>query len=368
MLKIIEVLSRGLILYLLLLPILGALPLFAEEEKALNAMQEGVSFTEKGDWLAAAKKFSAGELYSDDPVKKANALKQTASSYRKANMLYKEYVCLKKLIDVYPDQIHFEKVVEREYAIGNSFAEGYRECPYTWFPWLEDEDRTIDIYETILLQAPFALFIPEMMLKMGEIYTKASNYKKAEEIYKKLIRAYPISEHTGTAYLELGHLNVELSKTGDGDGAYVHSAKLTLDEYLKKYSTSSEVPWAKEALEKAENNVSKSLYDLALYYHKNNNDDAAKRYIREIIVNYPKTEAASKADKLLSKIDVWRYPNETVKTEKKTYRTDEMPEETDEPLVVPGQGTTKWLLPLPDLGIEKKEELKSGVKEHDDTY
>ena len=339
-----------------------------QDDKALESMSNGVLARDKNEWRDSAKCFMEAELFAVDPVRKANALKQAAASYRKADLLYKEYTCLKKLIDAYPDQVKFERVIEREYEIGNAFSSGYRECPYTWFPWLEDDDKTIDIYETLITQAPFAKFIPEMMLKMGEYYTGKAQYKKAEQIYFKIIKMYPFSEHAPTAYLELGHLKVELSRNGDGDGSIVHDAKQSLDEYLKKYPKSSERPWAVEAVEKADDNLSRNLYELACYYHKNNNDDAAKRYIREIIVNYPKTSCAEKADKLLSRIDVWRYPNDNLKYEEKQFKTSELPEAEEEILDDSVQDKTKWMIPLSDLDVDNINDVKIDQKDIKEDY
>ena len=65
-------------------------------------------------------------------------------------MKFHEFEALRRLTEDCPDQIDFKNAIDREYEIGNSFYEGYRETPFGWLPWLKDEDKSLDVYEAII--------------------------------------------------------------------------------------------------------------------------------------------------------------------------------------------------------------------------
>ena len=95
------------------------------------------------------------------------------------------------------------------------------------------------------------------------------------------------------------------------------------------------------------------LYRLANYYYKAGNDNASKRYIKEILVNYPDTKAVNKADELLDIIEMPLYPKEKppLPEEPTKYTTRGMRNTDDRILVIPVNSGNKWLVPLKETGI-----------------
>jgi len=153
--------------------------LAADNAQANQESKAAYEAAKEKDYSGAGKKYLAAELYADDPVIKANAVKAAANSYRKAKLYYKEFECLEKLIQGFPSSINFEETIEREFEIGNRFFRGYREPAFSWTPWIRDKDRTIEIYVTALKNGPFSQFAPEARLRLGRLYIEAGKLEEA---------------------------------------------------------------------------------------------------------------------------------------------------------------------------------------------
>jgi len=337
---------------------------FATDTESEKAYQEGMAEFSKGGYKDAATKFAAAELLADSYMLKSNALKKKAEAYRKADMKFHEFEALKRLTEDYPDQIDFKSAIDKEYEIGNSFYEGYRETPFGWLPWLKDEDKSLEVYEAIMKQSPFASFVPEMMLKMGTRYITTRKVDKAIEIYKKMILQYKSSELTRFAYLDLANIYLQQAISGDGDGSKAREARTMFKEFIEKYPDAKEISWAKNAIKKTYELEAARLFGIAKYYNSIENSNAAKKYIREILVNYPETRSVNRAYVLLDEIEMPLYPKipEPEKEESSKYTVATIPQEEDKLLVIPQNSGRKWISPITEVGIDQDNLCKEKFK------
>lgn len=339
--------------------------LSAMNQRTQDALEKALEESKKGDWRSAAKQYKAAVLYADNHVVKANALKKEAEAYLNAELYYKEFKCLRTLIESAPEQIDFRKTVEREYHIANLYYDGYRERPYTWMPWIKNDNHAIEIYKAVQKQSPFAEFIPQLLTRLGSLYLSGGNNKEAEETYKKIIEEHASSDSAKIAYLDLAHLYIGLAKRGDGDGYNTTEAKNILEEFIKKYPDAPERPWAKNSLKQTYEIGAERVLKLAKYYNNKGDTKVAKRYIRDILVNYPETKTVVEAEKLLNSIDMPLYANpaseETQQKGKKEiskYQIKSLPGITKENLIIPANSEKKWLRPIVKETLQQDKILK----------
>ena len=324
-----------LVLSLFLLPNV----LTAMNQKAQEAFENALEESNNGNWRSAAEQYKAAVLYADSYVIKANALKKEAEAYRNAELHYKEFKCLKTLIENAPEQIDFRKTVEREYQLANLYYDGYRERPYSWMPWITNDNHAIEIYEAVQKQSPYAKFIPDLLIRLGSLYLEEGKNTEAEKTYKKIIEEYADSKPAKIAYLDLAHLYIELAQRGDGDGYNNTAAKNILQDFIKKYPDTPEITWAENSLKQTYELGAQRLFNLADYYYDRDNTKVAKRYIRDILINYPETKTAIEAEEMLNSMDSPQFPaseQPQEEKEKSKYKMKTMPDEiTRETLVIP---------------------------------
>lgn len=333
----------------------------AGDAEARVCLDQAIAKDKAGDYKSAAEDYLAAEHYADDPVLKVNAIQKAAECYRKANLLYKEFECRESLLNAFPSSIDFAATVQREYEIATLFYQGKRDPALAWMPWIKDKDRALETYEAVIKHAPFAKFAPEMRLRLGKLYIDANKIDEATKAFRDITKMYPRSEEAKFAEFELANILLQKSRRGDGDGSYIRQAQDALRKIIDKYPKDPDVGWAKESLAEADQIAAKRLYGLASFYHRMDRDEAAQRYLNELIVAYPDDKASTDAEELLGKMNQDYKPAGIEKKEPFAvrYKFEPMPDEKEKIMIVPENSNGKWMLPIEDLGLGKKEAINT---------
>jgi outer membrane protein assembly factor BamD (BamD/ComL family) len=330
-----------------------ATSLFATDEEANIETDKANTALKNKKYRDAAAYYMAAKLYADSPDLKLEALKKAAYCYDKANLKYKEFLCLQELITGFSDQIEFDSVIKKEFELANDFTSGHRDVKLSWLPWIKGKNKSIEIYETILKQAPFAKFAAPLKLRLGRVYLEDGKHVKALDMFRRIIKEHPDAEECKFARFELANALVQLSeKAGDGDGAYAREAEENLIELMKKYPNSSETKWLQQAKKDTNKVRAKRLYDIAEFYQSRKNDEAASRYYNDLLARYPSSFYAKKAIKYFKKADPNYTPPPYVQKQQIDYPITELKAEPKVILVAPQASGGKWLLPVEDLDLD----------------
>ena len=328
----------------------GSTKLFADNTTARQEFRKGAEKEMSGDPLAAAKIFEEAHIQADDPVLKANALMNTARCYRKAKLYGKEFDVLQALIKVHVSRINFTAVVQRQYEIANLFFKGHRDYFVSWLPFIKKDDRTTELFETVLENAPCAEPAAEIRLGLGRLYVNSQQPTKAAETFRKVLQLHPDTAEAKYAALELANLFVQLSENGDGDGKFAKDALVTLESFLKKYPDDTEAEWIRNAIEKVHSHIAKRYCKLGDFYRRSGKNDTAQRYYALVISDYPNTAEAKKAEVQLSKLDKNYIPSKKPFTPKeRKFIEKSLPVEPEVVLIQPDDSNGRFLLPVKDL-------------------
>ncbi len=336
----------------------------ADDKQAHEEFISGMKNMKKANYISAAKDFKAASLYAEDTVLKANALKEAALAYRKANKKYDEFKVLEILLKQYPTHVNFAQTVDREYKIGNEFFSGHRDILTEYIPWLGNRDKTIEIYEKALKHAPFAKPAAETKLRLGRMYLNKGEHEKAMKTFRQLIAHYQNTPAQKYAYLELAHVLIQMSKYGDGDDKYGREGRQVLQEFIKKYPKDPEVGWAKKTMLKSKDISAKKLYGVAKFYYRYGREKPAARYLTEAIREYPDSPTTNQSEELLAKIDTeYKPPKDKPEPEKRyqLYQEEPMPVEAAPIIAVPENSNGKWMLPIRDVGLGRGWKPDRGV-------
>ncbi len=334
--------------------------LSADNTEANEKFALGLELFKAGDFEGAAGKFKDAQILADDQLLKCRALQEAQKSYKAAGLRYKEFEILERLIKGYPTHIDFAASVEREYILGNEYFQGYRDPVYTWIPIFKVTDKTMEIYEAALRNGPYSKHAPDARLRLGRLYLDNGKNDEGIKALRETIKMYPETKAARYAMLELGSALTQLAEKGDGDGAYAKEATEVLNQFLEKYPKAPEAGWVKETIVKIHDIKAERLNKLATFYYKKENDDAAQRYLTEAIKDYPEADTTTKSEELLSKIDTTYEVKENQTPPQRDFISYGKPKslpKVDMPIVIsPENSNGKWLLPIRDLKIERKDD------------
>lgn len=349
---------------------LSVMSLAASDTEANQFIREASVQRENESFRKAAETYMKAVMMADSQVIKANALISAAICFRNAKLYGKEFDCIERLLKEHISHVNFQRAVERQYEIADDFFNGHRDVAVPWLPFIKDADRTVEFYEAALKNASCAKQAPDAKLRLGRIYQEQSKPEKAIAMFREILTMHPETKSARYASLELIHTYIYLVRSGDGDGIWSKSARNALNDFLKKYPTDPEVPWAKQSLEEINRLEAKRLYAIGKYYHRMGRNDLAERYLAQVIREHGATEDSKESERLLAEINknYKQPPADALRKEKfvHTFQRNTIPLEQEPVMVVPENSDGKWLLPVRDLKknvIENTSERKVNTNE-----
>lgn len=327
-------------------------PLAGSDKEANEAFLKARELEKEGKYQSAAEYYKDARILADSLAIKGNALIAAARNFRKAGLYGYEFDCLNRLIREHLSGIEFSQVVERIYEIGDLYFRGHRDAPVSWLPFLQKDDRTIEVYEAALLHAPCAERSPESRLRLARLYIDNQNVKKAMYHLTETGRLYTGTQAAHDAVLELASVLFQLAKNGDGDNAYSRRTLEVLDEFEKKYPRSKEIYWVKKHRQKVLDFIAERLDAIGSYYKSIGRKETAGQYFAEVVKNYSDTRQAAKSEEKLASLEK-DYKISRGKAQYVPYKypiVKKADEQEWTPIVTtPEESRNKWLLPVRDL-------------------
>ncbi|MBE6372127.1 MAG: outer membrane protein assembly factor BamD [Lentisphaerae bacterium] len=325
----------------------------ASDQEANKLLAQGRTKEKDGSYRSAASRYMDAHFMAESSVLRGNLLIAAARAKRKAKLYGEEFDCLERLIKEHLSEINFTQIVDREYAIGDLFFAGHRDVVVSWLPFIKEKDRTIEIYEAALKNAPCHSRAGETRLRLSRIYIDDQNTKDAVRHLREIPKLHPNSESAKYAMLQLCSLLYQMAERGDGDGSYSRQTIEACDNYLNAFPKTPEVPWVHKTRQKALNGIAARKHAVGTYYYRQGKPELAEKYLADVVKNYPNTESAAASETLLAQIDdefealpgrqrLYRpYKEEIIKLS--------IPSEDEPIMVTPEFSDNRWLLPVRNL-------------------
>ena len=342
---------------------------FADDSEAAAVYSAGHELYQQRDFYEAAKKFEKSEILAESPAIKANSLVARIGAWRMSNMIYREFECINTLLDSYPEYADYKNLSDRLYEIGDRYYAGEREPSFwhlRWIPYLNNGDKTIEIYQKALERAPFAPAAARTRLRLAHLLDKDGKVKESIIQLKELVKNYPKAPEYRYAILSLAEELLILAENGDGDGAIIKEAYNMLKLYQEKFPDTPEMEWVRLRILRYQDEQAKRLCDMADYYVKHNRDDAARRYLANVLSEYPKSQSAPEAEKKLIELDPTFTPGdftEPAESRLPKLQAYQLPHEASRILITPAtDNTTHFLRAVPDLNGPQTRRSEDTVK------
>lgn len=340
-----------------------------DDASANEAFAEALKLQESREYLEAAERFADAEIEAASPDLKLKAALREAENYRLAGHRGKEFEAIEKIIAKYPTATEFGKLVDRQYAIGDAYFEGYRD-PAFWslrfIPWLTDKNRMPEVYETALKHAPFSPASATARLRLAIYCLEERQNEKALKLLREIVQYFPQTKAARYALLELGNALCQMAERGDGDNAQFNEAMKVFADFRKKNPTASELEWVNQCEAKAREACAKRLLTIAEFYHSEGRTQPAVVYLLDVMRRFPDTESAIESEKMLTKLDKSYFPEAIEPAVTPLYpEYDKLafPEDPRKLLVTPQSSGNRFLLPIYDLNLPRNNQKKTGAQD-----
>ncbi|MBR5837127.1 MAG: hypothetical protein IKZ84_01175 [Victivallales bacterium] len=266
---------------------------FALFEKLRAMKLEAQSAMVKEDYVEAAKIYRRMARYEKNRARSAAYLLRGADCLMQAKKGHRALEEYTNLLENYPLYVPYEHVVEQLRQLAEWFIVGDGT-----FLGIKDKDTGIQIYELIIREAPAVQVTLKDRLRLAELLEGSGRGEEAVVVYQAILRQEP---GNWDVRAKLALLFLKLSKSGDGDGAKLRAAVREANIVLESNPDNPLAKDLKKLCRDAEAEEAERLLKNGQFYllPAHRRPTAARRYMHDVIMKYPDSNAAKEARRLL---------------------------------------------------------------------
>jgi outer membrane protein assembly factor BamD len=276
-----------------------------------------VSASSSRDQLETAHKLEA-EGQRDDALKAYKSLLRRwplsffapEAQFRMAKILEDEadypnaFKSFQTMVKKYPSSNYFEEALGEQYRIANLYLAG--EPQRIWkIPVGPSMDKTVDMYEQIIKNAPYGTYAAESQFKVGLAREQQRRFTDAVDAYQKVLDNYPTSSTASNAQYQIGYAWMKSASSADDEGS-ARKAIEGFQDYLVRYPNSDKAQQAQDNIQKLGQQQTQGAYNIAQFYERSHPESATDRanalraayiYYNEVVREDPNCPQAQKAKK-----------------------------------------------------------------------
>lgn len=314
-----------------------------------------------GNFKDAARLYQRMYEAAEFDENRASSLLEQANCLYLARKDHSAFTCYQKVLEAYPNLVPIESSLGNLRELARRFATG--EASFFHF---KDHESAIKTYELILRIAPAGRNAPADMSRMAELQTANNLPEEAVDSYHELCKRFPRSDEAAAARVSVARLLLKMGRRGDGDGRHIRQARNELQYYIREYPKHEQAADGQLLLSLVRENQATRLFDMGKFYLRklSYRPEAARRYLHDVVREYPDTAAAVKAALLLAQVEktavvmptmpAGTAPGAVIGVPGGGSVRPEPPPEPPARYLKQQEGVEKWLLPLEDLNLHKE--------------
>jgi outer membrane protein assembly factor BamD len=270
----------------------------AQFDNALGYEQAGQNAQAIDSYRKVVRRFPRSPLASNAQYKVGLLLEKTGD----LEGAYKAYIKLNK---DYPRSEDFNASIEGQMRVAEAYLKG-RKQKVLGIPTLPSMNRAIDIYQSIMKNAPYSRFAPQAQFNIGRAKEKQAEYSGAIAAYQIVVDKYPTSDVADDAMFQIGYVYLTIIRVGSYDRNASRFAREYFEDFLSTYPKHEKAAQARQYLATLGNTQTRSSLKVAQYYDKQKIWRAAIMYYNEVVRQTPDSPdaaiAAARLDQLHKKL------------------------------------------------------------------
>jgi len=282
-------------------------PKYYVAETSSEQWKYAMSVYEAGDYKTAQREFKKLIKHFPTSEEAGEAQFMIGKCYEKQQRLYEACKSYQEVINKYPSTERLREIVERQVHIANQFYNRSLERQsivvktkefFTETNW----DKAATIYKMVIENHPYYEKADEVQYRIGECYLKTGKYEVARVEFGKVASTYPDSPLVDDAEYQIGMCWIYQSRNTPYNEEIIARAIRSLEDFLGKYPESELVSKAKEKLKTLRNRKGEKIYQIAYFYERTGEVNAARIYYQYIIDEFPTSIWAERSKSRLEEI------------------------------------------------------------------
>ena len=214
---------------------------------------------------------------------------------------YEAYQAYQLVIDKYPFSERAAQIVGLEYDIANHLLENKGRSQWAQVV-VGSDDRVIDIFRTIIKDAPYGKYAAISQYKIGLYLKEKGMYQEARDEFEKTMNDYPNSEWAQASKFQIAMADTSRASDAQHEQKVSSVAMDEFSDFVKTHPDSQLTPEAQAQMARIKEKEAENSFVIAQFYGKQKNFKAARIYYKEVVKNYPDTSWSPKAQNILKEI------------------------------------------------------------------
>lgn len=211
------------------------------------------------------------------------------------------FKAFQKMVEKYPSSTFFEQALEQQYQIANLYLAGEPQR-LLGIPMGSSMDKTVEMYEQLIKNAPYGKYAPEAQFKIGLAREKQKKFTDAVKAYNVILDKYPGHDIVDDAQYQIGYSWMMASSEAEYDQSAAQKAIESFQDFLVRYPNSEKVAAAEDNIARLLGKQTQGSLNIAQFYEKNKNYKAAFIYYNEVIRQSPVGPTSDMAKKKVEEL------------------------------------------------------------------
>jgi outer membrane protein assembly factor BamD len=205
------------------------------------------------------------------------------------------------MVKKYPSSDYFEQALGEQYRIANLYLAG--EPQKIWkIPVGPSMDKTVDMYQQIIKNAPYGTYAPQSEFKIGLAREQQRKYTDAVDAYQKVLDDYPTSAVAADAQYQIGYAWMRAASSANYDQSAAQKAIEAYQDFLVRYPNSDKAAQAQDNIQNLGKEQTQGAYNIAKFYEHQHDTRAAYIYYNEVVREDPNGAQAQLAKKRIQEL------------------------------------------------------------------
>lgn len=270
------------------------------EAEADAKLAEAAAIAESGNQKAATKAYR--KIVEDYPLAAAAPIAQfqIGDLLRQEGKLEDAFDELQKLVADYRQSPRFEAAVAAQFEIAEAAKAGQK-IKFAGIPLKVTTSRIIEMYETVLVNAPFGIMAPQASFSIAEINQDLGRHAEAIVGYQRVVDDYPKSAEARDAQFRIGQISNIIALRSEDVGS-IREAQAAMQTFVLENPDAERSADAQAILGSLKKRDLGKDMEVARFYEKTGKLRAAAIYYRDIS-SLPDSEFRAEARERLANID-----------------------------------------------------------------
>ncbi len=193
---------------------------------------------------------------------------------------------------------HFEESFEYKFAIAEKFREGAKKHIFGMekLPkWIDATEDALGIYNEVVTSLPSHQLAAKSLFAKGCLLRDMRNYRESIEAFQGLIRRFPKDELAPKAFLAIGDVYQEQSRSEFQNPDLLALAQINLRRFRENFSGDPKLQEAETQLAAMQETFAGGLFETGSFYERTKHPQASAIYYASTIQQFPTTQAAGHA-------------------------------------------------------------------------